>query len=53
MTGNAGFTSGFNDHQSVAFGRVFTSTRGSTAPRFTHSSNSAISAAGSFSFGGI
>ena len=52
-SGIFGTTSGFSDHQSDSVGRFFISTRGSGAPRFTHSSSSAISAGGSFSFGGI
>ena len=49
LTGAAG-GSGFSDHQSP-LGAAAAFSRGSGAPRFTHSSSSAISAAGSFSFG--
>ena len=53
ISGILGTISGFSDHQSASVGRFFIITRGSGAPRFTHSSSSAISADGRFSFGGI
>ena len=53
ISGSGGFTKGLRDHQFSESGRFKRWTRGSGAPRFTHSSSRAISASGIFSLGGI